>query len=430
MKWFNEYKKLFKHKGFFTLLLGAFFSNIGHSVAVISIIWMIYQKTNDPFTIVLTLICLEVPTIIFGPILGVLLDRYKTSTLMGIANIFRSILFVFLIFIPLQDSVTYSLFFVLLSISSAVIPITRSGEYILISKIIPKENLISANSIMNIQFDLAFTLGPMLAGGLMFISLGNNIFIVNAIVLFFSSILFFLIKVKDSGKEYTNHQIKAKKISFKTKEWWQEFSEGIKFITSNKTILYLVFINFLWNFLIWGTGPTLSPVYARDYINIGAEGYGMLAATSSIGIIVGSFLVGLKKINYSPTTIVFISIALHSLLYSLLATQNHLIGAIIVSVLGGIMSAPAMIYHRTALQTIVPEEKMGRIFTVSSTAGAAGFPIGNFLAAYSIQILGKQSMIWAFVISGGIVLLLSILLLISINRKGGNYESNITSIDD
>lgn len=295
MKWFNEYKKLFKHKGFFTLLLGAFFSNIGHSVAVISIIWMIYQKTNDPFTIVLTLICLEVPTIIFGPILGVLLDRYKTSTLMGIANIFRSILFVFLIFIPLQDSVTYSLFFVLLSISSAVIPITRSGEYILISKIIPKENLISANSIMNIQFDLAFTLGPMLGGGLMVISLGNNIFIVNAIVLFCSSILFFLIKVQDSGKEYTNHQIKAKKISLKTKEWWQEFSEGIKFITSNKTILYLVFINFLWNFLIWGTGPTLSPVYARDYINIGAEGYGMLAATSSIGIIVGSFLVGLKK---------------------------------------------------------------------------------------------------------------------------------------
>ncbi|WP_158530604.1 hypothetical protein [Paenibacillus larvae] len=92
------------------------------------------------------------------------------------------------------------------------------------------------------------------------------------------------------------------------------------------------------------------------------------------------------------------------------------------------MSAPAMIYHRTALQTIVPEEKMGRIFTVSSTAGAAGFPIGNFLAAYSIEILGKQSMIWAFVINGSLVLLLSILLLTSINYKGGNY--GFTSNDD
>ncbi|AQZ47687.1 hypothetical protein B5S25_14985 [Paenibacillus larvae subsp. pulvifaciens] len=427
LKWFSEYKSLFRYKGFFSLLLGAFFSNIGHSIALISIIWMIYQKTNDPFTIVVTLICLEVPTIVFGPILGVLLDKYRTSMLMGIANLSRSVLFVFLIFIPLKNYITYSVFFILLTISSSVIPITRSGEYVLLNKLIPKEKLVSANSIMNIQFDLAFTFGPMLGGGLMVINIGNSIFIINAIFLFCSSILYFFVKEQELSEKCTD-DLKNKKASIKSKEWWQEFIEGIKFIKSNKTILYLVFINFLWNFSIWGTSPTLSPVYARDYLNIGAEGYGMLAATSSVGIIVGSFLVGLKKINYPPTTIVFISIALHSLLYSLLATQNQLIGAITVSVLGGIMSAPAMIYHRTALQTIVPEEKMGRIFTVSSTAGAAGFPIGNFLAAYSIEILGKQSMIWAFVINGSLVLLLSILFLTSINYKGGNY--GITSNDD
>ncbi|MCY9511331.1 MFS transporter, partial [Paenibacillus larvae] len=239
MKWFSEYKGLFRYKSFFSLLLGAFFSNIGHSIAVISIIWMIYQKTNDPFIIVVTLICLEVPTIVFGPILGVLLDKYRTSMLMGIANLFRSVLFVFLIFIPLQNYLTYSFFFILLTISSSVIPITRSGEYVLLNKLIPKEKLVSANSIMNIQFDLAFTFGPMLGGGLMVINIGNSIFIINAIFLFCSSILYFFVKEQELSEKCTD-DLKNKKASIKSKEWWQEFIEGIKFIKSNKNILYLV----------------------------------------------------------------------------------------------------------------------------------------------------------------------------------------------
>ncbi|MGG3191078.1 MFS transporter [Priestia megaterium] len=426
MKNLLTYVSLLKIRPFSMLIIGSLLSNLAQSLAVVTIIWFIYQKTGSPWFIALSLISLELPAILLGPIWGTLLDRSSIVKLMNIANLSRALLFIFLIFTTLNNTLSTFVFFLLLALSSSLAPIVRSGENMLVVKIVDEKQLIAANSLMNIQFDFAYVIGPILGGIIATTSLGNTSFIVNALLFTIASFLFLFVKVPKTTSISTDNPY----ISQRFKNWLKDLYEGINFIFKNKSIAALISLNFLWNFLIWGTAPTLLPLFTQYQINAGATGYGILMAASSLGIIIGSLIIGMYKTKINPLKLVFISVGLHGFAYTLLASPFNLGVAVAILIFSGAISAPAMIYNRTILQTWVPQEKHGRVFTVSSTAGAIGFPLGNFLVAYFVSDNGLKYLPFAFLISGGILVLSTIIIsLLLINKKEGNHGTSATSIN-
>ncbi len=83
-----------------------------------------------------------------------------------------------------------------------------------------------------------------------------------------------------------------------------------------------------------------------------------------------------------------------------------------------------MIYMRTIVQQHVPEEKLGRIFTVLSSFGAFGFPLGTTLASTFVMNFGEPLVSVAFLIFGGI-LSLTVIILSIITRSNKKGMSNV-----
>lgn len=412
MKNFKNYIFLFKQKGFSILFLASFLSSLAQSVATITVVWLIYKETNNPWFISISLICLEVPAMILGPIWGVFLDRFKATRLVIIANLSRALLFVFIMFSSLNNTFELIIFFFLLAFSSSISPIVKSGENKILFNIVPRDNLITANSLMNIQFDLSYIIGPMLGGIIASTSLGIYTFVINVIFLILASILYFFIpnlSFKFSDTPKTGKSL--------FKNWWVDLSEGIEYLVKNRVIRLLVSLNFFWNFLIWGTIPSLLPILSG---NIGgftsSVAYGIMMASSSVGIVIGSLLVGIKKTKMSPINIVFLSIGLHGVTFGLLGVPLNIYYLMIILMLAGFISAPAMIYNRTVFQLMVPEEKQGRIFTLSATAGALGFPLGNLLVAHLITIYGIEAIGYIFLICGLIMVLVTLYAKFNLKR--------------
>lgn len=410
----RKYRPFLTNPRFLLLWMGSFISGIGDAVAVVVIIWTIYNQTVNPLLITAALICLEFPAILLGPVWGVYIDR-SPKVYIVMANLIRGCLFLYLLFIPLHSTVNYILFLGLLCISSSLAPITKAGENMIVPQLVSKDQLVTANSLMYIQFDLALVVGPLIGGLIASKDHISTAFLLNAITFFIAAICLAYVFPKST----VINEIEKTKQTLREKfdSWSSEFKAGISFIAKNANIASLVMISFLWNLLIWGTSPTLLPIFNKIQLLSDATGYGLLGAATSFGIILGSFIIGSLKIEKNQLQIVMFSIILHGTVYACLYLTPNLWVAVVLFLLSGVISAPAMIYMRTIIQQHVPEEKLGRIFTVLSSVGAFGFPIGTTLASSFVALYGERSVSFAFLTFGAFLSVIVLILSVAVTKK-------------
>lgn len=405
----NPMLKVFKIKDMSKFLLGASLTSIGQSAMSLTLIWFIYNQTKSPFLIAISLITLELPSIIVAPLIAFVLDRYSVVKVIYLTNLLRAILFVYLFFANLTTVNSYVIFFTILGISSAVLPLSKSGENIIITELTPKEYLVAVNSLMNIQIDFSLVIGPVLALGLINLFSEKVAYLVNAFFLILSAHLYLQIKIK-----YQENK-KNKQAIFSFKRWVLEIKKGLSFTLKNKQMSALIIIFFLWNLLLWGTLPVLSPIISETYLS-GLISYSIMSALLSGGIVCSSFLIGLLPFKNNMMTLVFLSICLNSILYCCIGLINNVSMFGLIFFLMGLVSAPALIYSRTIFQLIIPKEQQGSVFTLVGSLSAAGYPLGAIIAANFIS-WDMIEVKYLCTVFGVLVLLFSLPLILNI-RKG------------
>lgn len=376
-----EYKQVLSLSRFRALFAGALLSGLGDAVVAIAVLWYVYDQTHSALLVTVTLLCLELPAILATPVWGVYLDRHALRSAVVWVNVVQGGLFFALLFLDLGSTPGLVAALAMIALSSALAPATRTAQNMAVPAVVEREALLpQANALMFIQFDAAIVIGPLLSGLMIAVGHVEWAFAVNAGSFAAAAVFYsYGLPAMQRGKEGTARSDKA--LSARYQEWKKDLNAGLSYLAGHKLARQLIVVNFVWNLFIWGTVATLLPIYSEQHLQAGAEGYSVMASLSSAGILCGSLLAGGLRWKWSPSTIVFASIGVHGLVFASLLFMQNVWTAGLMLVLCGIVSAPAMIYHRTLLQTIIPPDKQGRVFSVSTTAGALGFPLGTVLAS-------------------------------------------------
>ncbi|WP_428702058.1 MFS transporter [Staphylococcus coagulans] len=364
-----------KQKNFLSLISGSFISNLGDAMANLFLVWLIYAMTNQPLYIAISLLCLEVPAILFSPLIGRWIDKnIKVITYTSFLS--RAIVFLIIPIILYSDKLYIVLF--LLFISGTFSPANDILSNILIPKVVNKNELISANSIYYIQFDVALILGPIISG--VFLSLHYNSigFIVNAIT-FLISLFLFLKLINKLDNEKTN-DIEQKVV---LKE------HSLKNIIKETGVLSLLVNNSLWNLLIWGVYPVVIPIFIKNEIDNNPIIFSVFSSLLSLGIVIGSILISKLKIKSSRKIIDF-SIIAHGIVFFIIGTTHNVFFFLLLAFLFGIISVPAMIFSKTYIQENIPELNQGRIFSLLYAFSTVGYPLGLAISAFIVNIIGVR----------------------------------------
>jgi MFS family permease len=77
---------------FLRLWLGLSISYVGDQFTTIALLWFVLQLTGSGVAISLVLLCFQLPSMVTGPLLGVILDRWQPRVVMGIDNCARALL--------------------------------------------------------------------------------------------------------------------------------------------------------------------------------------------------------------------------------------------------------------------------------------------------------------------------------------------------
>lgn len=170
----------------------------------------------------------------------------------------------------------------------------------------------------------------------------------------------------------------------------RDLNKGLKVIKNDPLILALVAMVAVSS--LFGVSYTiLMPVFARDILNVGVRGLGMLMSSSGIGALIAALLLArLGDFKYKGRLLILSTIifSLSLVLFSL--SKIYALSLITLIFIGG-SSVTAIALINTILQTKVGDEFRGRVMSAFMFTFAGLMPFGNLIAGALSQALGVST---------------------------------------
>jgi MFS family permease len=367
------------HRNYRLFFGGQSISLIGTWMQQIAMSWLVYRLTNSVFLLGLVGFSSQIPVFLFASIAGVYADRWNRYRILVVTQTLAMIQALILAFLALIGAIQVW-HIIVLSIFLGVInafdmPTRQSFIVELIEKAEDLGNAIALNSFM---FNGARLVGPAVAGILIGL-LGEGVcFLINGISFF--GIIFALIAIKVPERKKV---VRAPRI-------WQDLKEGYSYAFGFAPIRYILLQLGLMSFM--GMSYTvLMPIFAKDILHGGPHTLGFLMAASGIGALAGSIylasrhtILGLGRFIAYASAIFGIGIIAFSL-------STMLIISLAMMFITGFGMIVQMASSNTILQSIVEEDKRGRVMSIYATAFIGMAPLGNLFAGSLASWIGAPN---------------------------------------
>src|SRR5213596_1163939 len=147
-------------------------------------------------------------------------------------------------------------------------------------------------------------------------------------------------------------------------------------------LLFLAVGVFGWSYTV------LMPAFARDVLNRGANGYGILMSASGLGAFFGALVVATYGHLFTPRWLALGGVWLFSGALLALSLSRNFYAALACLLVAGFGMLLFFSTSNTVLQTIVPDEMRGRVMGVWSLVFGAMIPLGSLEAGAVAHWLG------------------------------------------
>ena len=183
----------------------------------------------------------------------------------------------------------------------------------------------------------------------------------------------------------------------------ERMKAGFRYISDERDILGLVVMVAVISMVGFGA-LTLVPVFAKDILKIGADGFGHLLSWQGVGALIGAFLlIFLGDRFHKGKLLIFSRSLLGPGIIGLGLSRTPWISMALMVVVGYSLITQ-LVLTNTLIQTIVPDDLRGRVLSTYTWALGGFYPLGSLLMGYLGDQIGAPQ---AALVSGiGCILLI------------------------
>jgi len=344
---------VFRNINFTYLWSAQLISTIGDALTSLAAGILVYQITGSVAAVGLILMASAAPTLLFGLIAGVVVDRYDRKMIMIVTCLVRAglIALIPILVVPEQN---IAWLYVLVLLSASLQQFFDPANDSVFPDIASDEELGAANSLMAIAQFGSTAVGFALAGLITAQFSIEWAFYLDAVTFVITAALILLVKVpKLVVEELSTIREVIRNIGFGADFIW-------KVPILRSMLLLRVPI-----MLIFGLQNVLLLPFAIEVLGAGEFEYGVQEAVTSVGFVIGSLLMAKYADRLREGTwlvLSFLGMGLAGLLYALSTNIWVAIGLIGFS---GILNAPSFVAGRLINQRNTPREARGRVFSTS-----------------------------------------------------------------
>ncbi len=372
-----------KYRNFRLFFPGLVTSQVGIWIQNVAISWVVYEITNSPFMMGLIMFFNTIPLFLVTPFAGVIIDKFnRHKLLMMIQVLFALQSFLIAVFalsghLRIWNIVLLGVF---LNIIAAIDTPLRQSTYIRL--VDDKRDLSNAISLNSTCFNVARLIGPALAGVLLSLVGAGGCFLINFFCIFPSVILVAMMRFEDKKSD----KIKNETILEGLKEGWE-------YAFSSEQILTLLAFIGLFAFIALSY-PMLMPIYTKDVLHGDSRVLGYVMSSAGIGALCSSIFLAAKTTLRGLKYILCVGAFLLSAAFICLGFTNNLVPACVFMFCVGFGMTSAMTPENTLLQSIVDDDKRGRIMSIHTICFTGVTSLSSFVIGSVTQVIGiSRSMI-------------------------------------
>jgi MFS family permease len=404
------------HRDYRVFFFTQFFSLTGNWMQSLAQSWLVLSLTDSPAALGLIGVFQFGPTLILGLPAGVLVDRFPKRTILMITQVASAIITGLLAFQVATGRVEVWQIYaaaVALGVVSAMDMPTRQAFVV---DLVGRDDLMNGIALNSALFNTTRIVGPALAG-LVLAAFGPEVcFVVNAVS--------YLPVVAGLSIMRTNGDPRHDSGGSSAIE---RLREGLAFARQTPSVLLPIILAglmaiFGMNFGVW------APLLARDSLDIGAGGFGLLMSSLGVGSLTGALTLAFRGRAASPRVLLGTALLFGAFEIALgLAAGFGLPAALSMVLMAGtgFAMSTTMTQANTTVQTNSPDHLRGRVMSIYLTVFAGSTPIGAALAGIISDVLGAPA---AVAIGGAVVAVVAIAIGTRLARVERAQEEEVVPV--
>ena len=382
-----------KHRQFLYLWAGQAISIVGSQMQVWALFWHIDQLTRQPLALGMVGAARVVPIVIFSIYGGALADLFDRRKLLFVTQSFQALLAFLLYYLTVSDQIALWHIYLITALQAVAFSFDLPARQALVPNLIPRETLPNAMTMSSIAYQLGSILGPA-ASGLIIAGYGLELtYLINGIS--FGSVILALIVMGEVRQDRSLRQTH-------TRVDMEMMREGLSFTFSQPLILSTMILDFLATFFV--SANTLLPIFAREVLEVGADGYGLLSAAQSSGALLTALILSqIKEIRHQGRTLL-VAVVFFGISAVIFGISEIFWLSWFALALSGATDTISMVIRNTIRQLQTPDNLRGRMTSVNQIFFAGGPQLGEIEAGVVGQFFGVQMA----AISGGIACVIGV----------------------
>ena len=362
--------------------------------------WLVLVLTNSPALLGLAGAVTGVPTLFLAAFAGVLADRTDRRRLLLATYLFSAGVAFVLAALTTTGLIQYWHILVLAFLAGLAFTVQMPAAQAVVSTIVPRRSLGNAIALNAAQYNFLRILAPALAG--LFIASGALAlgFWVQAVAFVVVAIIIGRLTIPS---DHLVNRVHA--------AMWRDLRDGIRYVGSNRILLTLVLLPAVPALLILNY-ITFIPLYARDILDIGPAGLGLMSGAIGVGASIGAISLATLRPSGGSGRLVLGALGILGSALIVFATSTSLPVSLLALVVMGAMQPSYYATTNTLIQILAPARLRGRILSLYTLTSIGLIPVANLVGGALAERIGVEAVLSA----GGILAILIVLTVATVER--------------
>jgi len=361
--------------------------------------WWIYLLTNDPFAIGLIGLSEVVPAVSFALYAGHIIDQSEKRKLLlrGVCFYFTAV--IVLIFISSRFTAGYlnshriaiCIYFVIFC-TGIIRAFTGPVFSTMIALIVPRNDLQNATTWSQGTWLSASVTGHATGGFLIgAVGITGTLIVICCLI---TTSFFLLSRLKQKLPFTIKGEVRT----------WESVKQGLGFVFKTKEILGAICLDLF--AVLFGGAVALIPIYARDILKVGPEGFGFLNAAADLGSIIIVVLLTLFPLKKKQGKALLLAVAGFGACIIVFGISKIFFLSFIALLISGMLDGISVVVRGTITQLKTPDAMRGRVMSVTSMFVNSSNELGQFESGMTAKLFGTIPS----VIFGGSMTLLVVII--------------------
>jgi MFS family permease len=380
-----------RHRNFRLFFSGQSISLIGTWMTRIATSWLVYRLTGSALLLGLVGFMGQIPTFLLAPFAGVWVDRLDRRQVLLWTQALAAAQSLLLAGLTLSKRITIGEILILSAFQGLINAFDMPGrQAFLVQMVEDRKDLGNAIAINSSMVNLARLVGPSLAG-LVIAAFGEGYcFAIDGVSYFAVIASLALMQIKPLPGR-----------AAEASSMWTQLKEGWTYVSGFAPVRTILLLFALVS-LMGMPFVVLMPIFASQVLHGGPHTLGLLMGASGVGALISALSLAVRKTVLGLGRMIPIAAGSFGAGLILFGLSHVMWFSMLMMLLTGFGMMQGMAASNTIVQTLVPEDRRGRVMSYYTMAFVGMAPFGSLLAGSLAHWLGAPRTV---MITGSVVIL-------------------------